>query len=1607
MADSSDCVYTCPRCKTEFKGLSTLNNHKKANKCFWRKDFSSKIPCPFCSSTFAHHATVEKHIIRSHVSFSMKEGTEGESCQIEHAVRSNTGSAEDNLVQVMADHLLPKKLQGKKYCLGNAPTVKYVKKSSTKGEPPPSKFDEVLKRVYPCEACSYVASSYSDAKKHRFFHIRQNMDTIHEQNLTENLSQHRGGAQHSSSTKEANAAAQRNDKSADREENAADASSSTIQHMSADEEEEAAAVRTNNAAGEREMNDLLADDETYVGMFIPLKQAHKKIIQTHRYIFPDNIHFAEGAYAHIIPHLSSFIRLQLSQNEGKNLKCSIALNVEMVKIDKEGNIDEQISIPLRSSMETIRSNREVLTVIYRWLGEVDNLLENFLRLGSGWTLNDVEFLDIDTHKLPPLQGSCQFHDVTYKSGKIQFLNPPVKEKSQNRNTEEIFLGTKNEKERKDTRLTDCFYLAIARAVLGESIFDEEPDKVHRFILDKLNNYPSRKGGKAPMREQDIQPFEKAHEHLQIAINVLYQNEDGHIFPLVASTKNTNSNFQSIALLLRYYESNPDGGAEKETNESFVGHYAYVSDPSALLSRRSVSDEGKQFTRRVDICFNCFNFFYRSSTYDAHVKWCHKKGGQAIKMPPPKTFISFNPGEKNVLASYCIYFDFETYGKPCQGCKCTEEERKRADGEISMTREEQEDWALLIASGEAKKSDMPRSCPHKSRILNEQHAFAYSMVVVDRNNNVLECESYSGDDAAEMFISRLLAKEKKYLGFMQNGGVPISQEVRDQAGTPSPFDLCYLCGDQLLDDHVLDHDHLDGKFLGWAHNRCNLRRRERLVIPVMAHNFSNFDGHLIMREMTKVRKYTIIHIKVAKRPPRVHLNRSSLNSRFFSFQFTSKIKRLDAIPLNTQKFKCLYINNMVLMDSTAFLPSSLQALADTLIQSNHDFPILRQWRRLDEDNIHHLDSVEAKKDLIKQRFEASCRKGVFCYDHVKGGDDQLKKEKELPPKDAFYNQLTQEEITDEEYQFANHVFSIFQCENVLDYAKLYMEIDVLLLAECVSNMRKVLYDEFELDMCQYLSLPMMAKEIMLKVTETEMELISDYDMVLMIQRGIRGGVSFIGQRWVDLEAKKDTVWTGKHGQVKEEGYVTCDKETGDPKSIAYIDANNLYGQSMTNSMPLKDFRWMTREEIDNFNIFSDIDPKGDKGYIFEVDLEYPEELHYSHNSFPLAPEQIDITENDLSPYAQEVLRELKQNENGSRARKRKHDQSNPLPRHRARKLTSTFNTRKDYVVHGENLKYYIKKGLKLLAIKRGIVFTQSPFIKPYIELCTLKRQQAATKAISDIYKLLINSLYGKTIESNDKRMDCRFNYDENQAEKRFKCPTLKGSVICDENFSISFHRKKEVKMNQSWAVGFTVLELSKLIMQRFYYENIKKSLGHKVTMLMSDTDSFCLLVSTPDIATTMRHLHGIMDFSNYPKDHPFYDSSHKNELGKLKNEVPGTKCVTTFAGVKSKSYILRTVEDGEILSKAKGVKKSVKKELRLNDYKSVIFGKKTHEVTQYGLLAKNYVNRMVKSNKVAFSSLYDQRWLLCPIHTCPYGSILIERAKELNSCPLCLDPHMMI
>lgn len=157
--------------------------------------------------------------------------------------------------------------------------------------------------------------------------------------------------------------------------------------------------------------------------------------------------------------------------------------------------------------------------------------------------------------------------------------------------------------------------------------------------------------------------------------------------------------------------------------------------------------------------------------------------------------------------------------------------------------------------------------------------------------------------------------------------------------------------------------------------------------------------------------------------------------------------------------------------------------------------------------------------------------------------------------------------------------------------------------------------------------------------------------------------------------------------------------------------------MSCSLPHRDFKWLTREEISALDFEKDIDPDSELGYIFEVDLDYPEHLHLEHSSFPLAPHHLEVSGDMLSPYALNALQAFSRKKN-----------------YKSKKLTSTFLPRRKYVCHGLNLQLYLRLGLELRAVHRVIQFKQTPFLRPYIQMCTEKRAKASTKSRSNMYKL---------------------------------------------------------------------------------------------------------------------------------------------------------------------------------------------------------------------------------------------------------------------------------
>ena len=185
----------------------------------------------------------------------------------------------------------------------------------------------------------------------------------------------------------------------------------------------------------------------------------------------------------------------------------------------------------------------------------------------------------------------------------------------------------------------------------------------------------------------------------------------------------------------------------------------------------------------------------------------------------------------------------------------------------------------------------------------------------------------------------------------------------------------------------------------------------------------------------------------------------------------------------------------------------------------------------------------------------------------------------------------------------------------DYYDLYLKTDVLLIADVFEKFINTCLNYYGLNPCHYFSSLELGPDAMLKMTGIELELISDNDMHLFIEKGIRRGISYIAKRVSRANNK----------------YIKCYDSGKESKYIIYLDANNLYGWAiMSQYLPFNEFKWLYKKEINGFCLNS-IEENSSIGYILEVDIEYPDELHKMYNNYPLAPEKLEISQNMLSKY----------------------------------------------------------------------------------------------------------------------------------------------------------------------------------------------------------------------------------------------------------------------------------------------------------------------------------------------------------------------------------------
>ena len=277
-------------------------------------------------------------------------------------------------------------------------------------------------------------------------------------------------------------------------------------------------------------------------------------------------------------------------------------------------------------------------------------------------------------------------------------------------------------------------------------------------------------------------------------------------------------------------------------------------------------------------------------------------------------------------------------------------------------------------------------------------------------------------------------------------------------------------------------------------------------------------------------------------------------------------------------------------------------------------------------------------------------------------------------------------------------------------------------------------------------------------------------------------------------------------------------------ILYIDANNLYGLAMSRALPYGKFEWITDEKLEEIRLdihksIMKIDHEGPEGVILEVDLEIDPELHDKFNELPPAPIKRCVNPEELSrTYQQPLMADI----------------GTGTGIYRTPKLICDLANKTGYIAHYSTLQEYIKMGVKITKVHRGIQFCQKAWMAEYINFNTFKRSQARNEFEKNFWKLMNNSSFGKTIEQKRRRQNVVIVTNEEQARRYTNKPTVQKIIPINETTCIFLMKRLSVYLDKPIAVGTSVCEIAKSVMYDMHYTCIKKFYGKRAILLYTDT-----------------------------------------------------------------------------------------------------------------------------------------------------------------------------
>lgn len=861
------------------------------------------------------------------------------------------------------------------------------------------------------------------------------------------------------------------------------------------------------------------------------------------------------------------------------------------------------------------------------------------------------------------------------------------------------------------------------------------------------------------------------------------------------------------------------------------HYCAITNLNRLLNNKAEN-------RRHIWCDRCIQPFniQNKKKFDEHRRLCFGKKVCAAKMPKENSTVLFKNYENTQRLTHVIYCDTECYLKKVEG---------PVPGKYDIQHIPCAFGVLL--------------CPEKSS-----------------NYPTLpeEYKAFTGPNCIEEGLEYIYKISKDIYNWNEKYTHNPKSLTNDQKNSFKNSTVCFSCNTEFTEKSgkVQDHCHISGEYRGAACSSCNLRMRlNRNKVPIFFHNLKNYDGHLIINSLAKLKeKHQWTELSVIPTSSEKYI---SIVCKYPVKSYTNKHGIARNI-LFTLEFK----------DSALFLPASLDSLikqlgSDELVFSKKILP------------------PNASIDLIRT-------KGVFCYEYF---DDPYKCfESKLPSQEKFYDSLNQKHCTDEEYKHALNAWNEFGCKSLGDYLHKYLELDVHQLADVFQTFRNLAMKQDNLDPAHYFTLPGFSWDSALKMTGVEIDLLTNYDDYDFVQRGIRGGMTFVNEHHAVVNTPSCPDFYDANLPLHE---------------LLYVDANNLYGKALSMPLPLKDFKWLSEDQCSNLDI-SSLNLEEDVGYLFEVDLSYPEYVQDKSEDLPFAPEAGIVDSKCLTEYMKELYGDLY----GSK-------KYTAFP-----KLMLTHGDKRRYIVHGLLLQFYLSQGMRLEKVHGALRFTQKSFFEKYISFNSQQRQMAVSEFAKDFYKLKNNSLFGKTMENVMKRINFKLVTNLIELKKFSTKPSFQRSISYSESLSGVSMYPEEVLLNKPIFIGQAVLDLSKLVMYKWRYHvfpNYEEQFNGSIRILGGDTDSFFLSVKNISVYQELLPAmlnDGYLDTSNFSKHHPLYSLEYKANLQCVKDESKGN-VFQEFVLLKPKCYSMKYVDEKiPDVKKAKGVRRvTLKNEVNYSDY----------------------------------------------------------------------------